>query len=108
MSVTALITPQEAITQLGLGSSFPTNDSTLALYIDAFTKIVERHVGAIIDRTIVENYDGGGQSSIVLWNRPVLTVSSVVEDGTTLDPSPYTIYSAAGVMLPARRALRRP
>lgn len=95
MPVSELFSDQEALAQLNLPVNF--TDDSLATYIGASTRAVERHVGAIVSKDLVETYDGGGPA-IVLRSRPVLAVTSVTDAGTVLDPSQYKVYADAGIL----------
>lgn len=61
------------------------------------TELVEDHCGrAFRRRTVVEAFAGGG-SALLLTTLPAASVTSVVEDGATLDPSVWRL-SSAGVL----------
>jgi len=76
-----------------------THDEDLMSFIWAATGVVELYVGAVVRRTHTQTFDGTGQSRLLLSHIPVLSITSVTEDGTTVDPSGYKINKPAGVLV---------
>ena len=55
------------------------------------TEVVERDLGRVLTRrTVTEIRDGGGPL-IALRNTPVLSITTVTDNGTVLDPADYTL-----------------
>lgn len=82
---------------LNIPRSRTTDDEELRGFIAATTAVVERHVGAVARRTHTEVFDGG-RSAVVLQHPPVLSVTSVTEDGNVLADSAWTIDRPSGVL----------
>ncbi|MFG1776617.1 hypothetical protein ACGFIG_09330 [Micromonospora sp. NPDC049048] len=74
-----------------------THDEELRGFILSASEVVESIVGPVARRTIVETHSGRGESLLVLRQRPVLAVDSIVEDGVALPASDYSL-SSAGVL----------
>lgn len=96
MSVQALITTTDAITQLNLPSDY--TDTELQTYVDASVQVVERHRGSIVSRDRSDTFDGGGKPVLALRYPPVLAVVSVLEDGVTLDPADTVLDAMTGML----------
>lgn len=73
------------------------SDTELAGFISAVTAVVERHVGAVIHRSVTEVFDGG-RPVLLLTATPVVSITSVTESGGLVDPSGYTFAAASGVL----------
>jgi hypothetical protein len=59
---------------------------------------VERDLGRVLlRRTVVETHDGG-KASLQLRSTPLISVTSVVEAGTTLNVGTYTSDISAGIL----------
>src|SRR2546430_16633512 len=65
-----------------------TNDTELQGFIDAATPIVEDMVGHVIQVTITGEIHDGGDTSIVLRHKPVLSVTTLTE---IIGFVPYTL-----------------
>ena len=79
-----------------------TYDDELRRFLDAATDTCERYAGrALRRRTYTENLDGSdlGANPIVLQWLPVLAVTSVQENGVTIDPSMYVLDDINGLLL---------
>ncbi len=87
----------EARQLLGLGVD-PARDERLRDYLDASAGHVERASGRTYRLQVVvetATYPGSG---IALLRTPVQSVTSVVDNGTTVDASAYVVDLAAGVL----------
>lgn len=63
------------------------------------TDAVERDLGrAVVRRPVVETYDGNG-GGVSLRSTPAISVTSVVESGTTLTATDYLLNVSQGVLL---------
>lgn len=74
-----------------LNKQVDTDDDELRDWIDASRFVIEREVGPVLPRTVVEYHDGARRKNIVLRQGPVISISSVVEtvgpgDVRTLTP----------------------
>lgn len=96
MSVQALITTSDALTQLNLPSDY--SDDELQTYIDASTQVVERHRGSIVSRDRSDIFDGGGNSTLALRYPPVLVIAQVVEDGVVLGTDDVVLNPLTGML----------
>lgn len=73
------------------------SDDLLREILDEATDLAERRVGRALRRkTVVESHAGGG--FILLRQPPALSVTSVVENGTTLDATDYFVRESSGVL----------
>lgn len=73
------------------------DDVELLGFVRASTKIVERYVGAVVRRTHVQTFDGGGHA-LNLTHFPVLSVTSVTETGQAVTSQGYSLHNASGVL----------
>lgn len=74
-------------------ASDTTQDAELRDYIAAATPVIEDIVGGpVIRKTCVDTFDGAEHDDLLLlrW-RPVLSITSIVESGTTLAASAYRL-----------------
>lgn len=75
-----------------------TSDEELRAFIAAAQDAGERYTGRVFGRrSIVETHDGGS-AAIVLAGIPVVSVTTVVEDGTTLTAADYVAHLTAAVL----------
>lgn len=108
MAVTDIVTVAEVKTHLNISASDTSQDTELAAFIEAVTPVVEHITGPVVARAVVEKHDGGCDA-IVLRQPPVVSVTSVTEDGVTVAASDYTLsdggvlYRLAGVWQSYRR-----
>ncbi len=75
------------------------SDTELTAFLAFAVDAAERWTGRVLGdaASATETYDGG-TIAIALSRVPVTTVSSVKENGTTLDASAYTVNEATGVL----------
>lgn len=64
-------------------------DEELRLLIEGVSGVVESYVGIVARRSFTETRSGG-RPGIALRNTPVLSITSVTENGTAVDASGYT------------------
>lgn len=92
-----IISLADAKAALNIASSVTTNDDEIRLYIATATEVIEDVTGPILaEAGHVWSADGGGQA--VLLPEAVATVTSVVENGTTLASGDYVANLAAGIL----------
>jgi hypothetical protein len=82
---------------LNIAALNTTNDEELRRYIDVATEIVERYCGKAFRRQTITTTPAGGEFYYLL-RPPVLSITSVVIDGTTLSPSAYRVNKNSGVL----------
>ncbi|MCX4474815.1 hypothetical protein OOK41_31640 [Micromonospora sp. NBC_01655] len=92
----AIVGLGETKNHLNIDPTNTTHDDELRGFILSASEVVESIVGPVARRTVVETHGGGGHQ-VVLRQRPVLSVTSVVENGATMPPSEYTV-TPAGVL----------
>ncbi len=69
--------------------SEPSADTTLlAAYVSAVSLHLDEIAGPVVQRSVTDTHDGG-RSSVWLTGRPVSSITTVVEDGTTLTTSDW-------------------
>lgn len=73
-----------------------THDDELRLYVAACTDVIEDIAGPVLRRTLVETFDGAGDS--LPLSARALSVTSVTEDGVTLAASDYVLNAGTGVV----------
>lgn len=78
--------------------SATTSDELLREILDEATDLAERRVGRALRRKTVVESHAGGSSGILLRQPPALSITSVVENGTTLDASAYFVRESSGVL----------
>ena len=78
--------------------SATTSDELLREILDEATDLAERRVGRALRRKTVVESHAGGSSGILLRQPPALSITSVVENGTTLDSSAYFVRESSGVL----------
>lgn len=82
---------------IGMSSSDTSRDEQLRRWLAWATDLVEQRCNKAFRRqTVVETHSGGAE--ILLRKPPVLSVTSVVESGTTLDASGYFASATSGVL----------
>lgn len=92
-----ILTLAEAQSCLRQGSS-TANDTTIALLVTAVSRRIDRAIGPVVTRTLTaETYDGVG-TFIQLLSWPVSSVTTVVEDGTTLTTDDWYIDKEKGLL----------
>ncbi len=69
-------------------------DDELRGFIASVSEVVEDIVGIVVKRSFVETYSGRGERAILLRRRPVVSVTSVSENGVTVPASDYSPTSA--------------
>lgn len=94
MAATDLFLLDDAKDQLNITDT--ASDAELAGYISGITRVVERYVGAVVNRPVVEVFDGG-RCEVLLSKIPVASVVSVTDSGTVLDADAYAV-SSSGVL----------
>lgn len=95
MAATDIVTLAECKTHLNITDS--SSDTELGGFISGATAVVERYVGAVVNRAVVETFDGG-VSRLSLSHLPVSSVTSVVDDGATLAAGDYVVSPDSGVL----------
>lgn len=73
------------------------DDEELRRFIAAATKVVEGKVGSVVRHTVVDQYDGG-RPSIRLRQPPVISITSVAENGTIVASTGYKLSPDTGLL----------
>src|SRR5580698_10142617 len=76
---TTICTLDDVHSQLSIPSTDTSNDALLVRYINAATAYVNYVSGTILPTVFTNEVHSGGNAQIVLYNSPILTVSSVTE-----------------------------
>jgi hypothetical protein len=92
-----IISLKDAKKQLNIPETNTTDDAEVLDFVRATTGICERYAGKIVRETFTETHDGG-KCTLLLRHLPVLTISSVTENGSTLASSGYALKGFAGVL----------
>lgn len=93
-----------------------TSDEELRQFILEASDIAERLTGRQLRRkTLTETYNGSdavspyrGKMALRLLKIPVISITSVVENGLTLDPSVYTLSPDSGILYRGSTLWRQP
>jgi len=77
--------------QLNIGQADTTHDEELRRAIAGACAVVEDIVGVVARRSFVQTFSGRGLRSLLLSRRPVIAVTSIVEDSATLAAADYSV-----------------
>lgn len=105
MSALDIITIAELKTHLGAISS--ATDAELAFFATSASTKIDELAGPVIQRTVTQIDDGSlgvWKSKISLRHKPVVSVTSLTETGTVLDPSLYQVNFLTGILSRAPQA----
>ena len=92
-----VVSLQDAKDHLNLTTS--TNDEELRRFLWVATDMCEQYAGRVLGRrTFTESYDGG-TSRLRLRHPVALSITSVVENGVTLDPANYRLDPITGMFV---------
>ncbi|MDW3849659.1 phage gp6-like head-tail connector protein [Micromonospora sp. BRA006-A] len=83
--------------QLNIDPADTSQDEELSGYIDAVTEVVEDIVGPVLPRTVTETHTGGA-GTLILRRPPVISVTAVVENGTTLADGAWQVDPETGIL----------
>jgi hypothetical protein len=76
-----------------------TSDEELRAYLDRATSILEAHCGRVFGRrTLVDTFDVAATDKVVFLRPPVISVTSVVQDGVTLASTSYNFNPTNGIL----------
>lgn len=90
-----IVSVAEVKQQLNIPADDDSQDAELAVYIAAVTEVVEGIVGPVDPREVTETHDGG-TNVVILRQPPVLSITTVTEDGATV--TGYTASLDSGVL----------
>lgn len=83
---------------LTFSSTDTSKDEALRYTLATATELAERYCNRALRRkTVVETHDGGGRA-LILREPPVISVTTVVENGVTLTATDYTANSVSGLL----------
>jgi hypothetical protein len=94
-----LIGLAEAKDYLNLDKTVSTYDEKVRQLILVATGHAERHTNRALARQTVVQVASGGNTYILLWKPQVLSVTSVVENGVTLQTTDYVVNKLSGILL---------
>lgn len=94
----AIVGLAETKLQLNIAEADTAHDEELRRCIRGASAVVEGIVGACARRTVVETFSGRGGSRVYTNLAPVLSVTSITEDGASLAASGYSLNGARGVI----------
>lgn len=94
-----LIGLAEAKDYLNLSATATTYDDKLRQLILVATGHAERYTNRAIARQTVVQVASGGNTYILLWKPQVLSITSVVENGVTLQTTDYVVNKLSGILL---------
>lgn len=80
-----------------------TYDEELRRAIAGASAVVEGIVGAVARRTVTEVFSGSGADKAYLGLVPVISITTVVEDGATLPAESYSLHGSIGVLTRLQR-----
>lgn len=89
----ALVELAEAKHFLNIPPANTAHDEKLRSLIASVTDVVEDITGVVVRRSFTEVYSGFGEPAILLRRRPVISVTSVSENGVALAASEYSVNS---------------
>lgn len=87
----ALMSLADAKRHLNIAAANTAHDDELREHIETATDVVEDIIGPVVRRTVTETFSGRGTPGIVLSHVPVISITSVTEDGTAVDASGYSL-----------------
>ncbi|MEU4348305.1 hypothetical protein [Streptomyces sp. NPDC023838] len=93
----ALLTLAEAKAQLDIQTT--ADDVELLAYIESLTAVIENLVGPVEPRTVTETIHGNGSTTMVLGQRPVLSLTSltpILSAGLPLDVAALALDPGTG------------
>lgn len=88
----SIVSLDEVKAHLNIAATTTTHDEELRRFIDAATDLCEQYVGCVLGRQtfISEKYDGN-VDIIRLRNPRAISITSVYENGTLVDPTGYVV-----------------
>jgi hypothetical protein len=93
--MTSLVTVAQVKAHLNFPDSDITHDDEIQTFIDGCQPVIENITGPIVQNTYTEFYDGG-QASVLLRHRPIVSVTSVTEYRGSIA---YTLTQVANASL---------
>lgn len=101
MTTPAIVTLEQAKTQLRISEADTSQDDQLADFVAGITAAVEGYKGEVVaQRTITERLSLTGRSRFRLWRLPVLELTSLtsIVDGTVWDISAFDVDPDSGLV----------
>lgn len=87
----ALVSLADAKRHLNIAAANTAHDAELREHIETTTDVIEDIIGPVVRRTVTEMFSGRGTAALVLSYIPVISVTSVTEDGSTVAASGYSL-----------------
>lgn len=98
-----IVTVAEAKVHMNVPTTDTSHDTEISGFVDAATPVIEDIVGAVLQATFDELYDGG-RPSIVLRHNPVISITSLTEySGVT--PTVLTVAATPDLVVPGSYVL---
>lgn len=97
VAINAPLSLTDVKNHLNIDAASVSNDDELRAFILAATGLIEGQVGPITRRTVTDTLNGG-RSTVILSTAPVASVTTVVENGSTLASSAYSLRGESGVL----------
>lgn len=95
----ALVSLRDIKLHLNLSLDDTTYDEELVDASETATEVIEGYVGAMARRTITaEKHSGTGGPALVLRHSPVMSITTVTENGVTVDADGYSLSPDSGVL----------
>lgn len=93
-----LVSLADVKAHLSISSSDTSKDEQLRYTLATATELAERYTNRALRRkTVVETHDGD-VCALILREPPVLSITSVVENGVTLTATDYTLNASTGLL----------
>lgn len=87
----AIVSLADAKRHLNIAATNTAHDDELREHIETTTDVIEDIIGPVVRRTVTETFSGRGTPALVLSHVPVISITSVTEDGTAVDASGYSL-----------------
>lgn len=92
-----IVSLKDAKKQLNIPLDKTSDDEEIRSMIEGITGPIEDYVGAVPRRTETQVFDGG-RCAVLLAHIPLISVTSVVDSGTTLTAGDYEVNLTSGVL----------
>lgn len=95
--IAPVVSLSEVKARINMAQTQVTSDDELRLFLAAAQAAIEARVGPLTRRTVTETHSGGSYA-VVLGKPPVVSVTSVTENGSAVAASGYSLAPFAGVL----------
>lgn len=94
----AIVSLADVKKHLNIPAATTDHDDELRGFADTATDVIEHITGSVIRRTIVETHSGRYRTALALHHPPVLSITSVTENGTAVASTAYSLDGEAGLL----------